>query len=66
MKLWKEMLSGALTEMEQLALLVRIRECFAGSYEPPLAALHNEVNFVLFIKHFCEMILNKDLLQMSE
>ena len=33
------MLTGTLTDIEQLALLVKIRECFSGHSEPPLEAL---------------------------
>ena len=39
LKLWKEMLAGTLTEIEQLALLVKIREGFSNQIEPPLKAL---------------------------
>ena len=52
-----------MTDLEQLALIVDIRELFSrAGEEPPVEILQTRIDFVLLIKQMCEMFLNKDQL----
>ena len=55
--------NASLNDLEQLALIVDIRELFSrAGEEPPVEILQTRIDFVLLIKQMCEMFLNKDQL----
>ena len=64
--LWSGMGNDTLSDLEQLAFLIQIRQKLSSATEPPIVELQGNMSFIMFLKNCCEMVTNKRELAMSD